>query len=419
MDTQRTTSSPAPTSTREPEPDTSGMPLWLRGVLPLVLLIGLVAVFLRFGPLGVFRAAFPPVEELTIERVTFPSDGMMRLHLVNGGPEPVTVAQVTVEDAYWDFSMDPPNRTIDRLGSATVDIPYPWVDGEPIGVKVLTSTGVTFDHVADVATLSPEVGPRYLSTFALLGLYVGVIPVFLGLLWLPFLRGVGDRGLRFFLALTVGLLVFIGVEALAESIELASGVASAFQGIGLITLGILGAPLCIEAVGRLKKREPSTSAAADRSGASDGQRTAFLIALGIGMHNLGEGLAVGSAYAVGEIGLGTMLVLGFLLHNTTEGIGIVAPIARERPTLQRLVVLGLIAGAPTILGAFIGGFTYSPPLSVLFMALGAGAVFQVVWTLGRFLAKRSGPGGLGEPLNALGVAAGLAIMWGTGLLVAL
>jgi zinc transporter ZupT len=390
-----------------PAPAAGGAPLWLRGVLPLVLLAFLVAIFLRFGPVGVFQAAFPPVEELTIQRVAFPGEGTLRVHVVNGGPEPVTIAQVTVDEAFWDYAVRP-GPVVPRLGSATIDVPYPWVDGEPVAIGVLTSTGLTFTHEVAVATRSPEVDARYLSTFALLGIYVGVIPVFLGLLWLPFLAGVAERWLHFFLAFTVGLLAFLGVDALAEAVELSGAVASAFQGVGLVTLGVLGTPLLIEAVGRLRKRREGSGAF----------HTAALIALGIGLHNLGEGLAIGSSYAVGEIALGTMLVLGFLLHNATEGLGIVAPLARERPSLGRLAALGAVAGVPTVLGAWIGGFTYSPAGAVLFLAIGAGAVAQVIWTLSRFMA-RSGGGGLAQPLNAAGLVAGLAVMWTTGLLVAL
>jgi zinc transporter ZupT len=260
-----------------------------------------------------------------------------------------------------------------------------------------------------VATRSPEVGARYLSTFALLGFYVGVVPVFLGLLWLPFLRGVPDRWVHFFLSFTLGLLVFLGVDALAEAVEMTGLVASAFQGMGLLTLGVIATPLAIEAVGHLRRHAPGGEA----------WRAATLIAVGIGLHNLGEGLAIGSSYAVGEIALGTSLVVGFLIHNTTEGIGIVAPIARERVALGRLLTLGAVAGVPTILGAWIGGFSYSPAAAVLFLAVGAGAVAQVVWTLWKLMNRQGaaapGQGGLSRPLNALGLIAGLAVMYLTGL----
>jgi len=330
---------------RTRKPSGGGLSLALKGLGPLVLLGIFLVGFLRWGPIGVFEAAFPPVEELTIERVSFPDEGLIRVHVVNGGPEPVTVAQVMVDEAYWAYEMEG-SPTIPRLEGRTIDILYPWVEGEPHEVGLVTSTGLTFTEEVDVATLSPSVNARYLSTFALLGIYVGVIPVFLGLLWLPFLSGVERKWVDFFLSLTLGLLLFLGADALAEALEITERVASAFQGVGLVVLGLLGTPLVIEGLGRLRKAK-----------VSEAWRVAFLVAVGIGLHNLGEGLAIGASYAVGEIALGTTLVLGFLLHNTTEGIGIIAPVAREKPGIGRLALLGAIAGVPTILGAWIGGFS--------------------------------------------------------------
>ena len=110
-------------------------------------------------------------------------------------------------------------------------------------------------------------------------------------------------------------------------------------------------------------------------------------------------------------------MIGFLLHNTTEGIGIVAPLAREPVRAGTLLALGALAGLPTIAGTLIGGLSYSPVATVLFLAIGAGAVIQVVWVLGRLLSQREGSG-LTEPLNAAGLVAGLALMYATGLWVA-
>jgi ZIP family zinc transporter len=380
--------------------------LWLKGVFPLLLLGGLLGIFVTFGPVGVFRASFPPIEELTLERVDFPAPGQIRVHLVNGGPEPVTVSQVIVDDAYWSFTIDG-DATVERLGSAALDIPYPWVSGEPLQIGLITSTGLTFTREVAVATESPRANSRYLTTFVLLGLYVGVVPVFLGLLWLPFLREVPRHWVDFFLSLTIGLLVFLGVDALTEAVEMSGDVASAFQGIGLVTMGVVGTPLVIQGLSRLRKHGAGTEA----------RRAAVLIALGIGLHNLGEGLAIGSAYAIGEITLGSTLVIGFLLHNTTEGIGIVAPLTREPVRPGTLLTLGALAGLPTIAGALIGGLSYAPIATVLFLSIGAGAVIQVVWVLGRLLSQREG-GGLTGPLNAAGLLAGLVLMYATGLWVA-
>lgn len=381
------------------------LPLWARGILPLVLLAILLVVFFRWGPLGFLRTSFPPVEELTIERVWMPEPGLVHLRVINGGPEPVTVSQVLVDDAMWNHSLDG-DRTLGRLESRTVRVPYPWVDGEPHEVVILTNTGLTFSATVDVATQAPSMDARYLGFFALIGVYVGVVPVLLGLLWLPFLRGLERRWVDFFLAFTVGLLVFLGVDALVESAELSTAVPSAFMGTGLVLLGLVGTPLVLEGVGGLR-----------RSAAPSGFHIALLVALAIGLHNLGEGLAIGGAYASGAVALGTFLVVGFLIHNTTEGLAIVAPMARESIRLRALAGLGLLAGAPTILGAWLGGFGASPLWATLFLAIGAGAVAQVLLQLGRMFRRGTGEG-LTSPLNAAGVLLGLVVMYATGLLVA-
>jgi zinc transporter ZupT len=396
---------PAPPLAPEPRRG-SGPPLWFKGLAPLVLLAGLVLLFLRFGPVGVFRAAFPPVEELTLERIRLPEPGVMEVRVVNGGPEAVTIAQLMVDDANWVHTVDG-SRRVDRLESRTVRIPYPWVEGEPHTVTVVTNTGLTFSAEVAVATQSPTVDGRYLGTFALLGVYAGVIPVFIGLLWLPFVRAVDRKWIDFFLSLTIGLLVFLGVDALEEALATSALVAGAFQGPALVVFGLLGTPLVIAALGEWRSRA--------RGGRSP-LWVAGLIAFGIGLHNLGEGLAIGTSYATGEIALGTFLVIGFLLHNTTEGLGIVTPLAGERPRLRTLLLLGALAGVPTVIGAWIGGFTYSPLWTTLFFAVGAGAIVLVVYELWRLFARRSA-GGLLAPLNAAGVLVGMLIMYVTGLVV--
>jgi zinc transporter ZupT len=264
-----------------------------------------------------------------------------------------------VDDANWVHSLNG-SRTIQRLESRRITIPYPWVEGEPHSVSLVTSTGLTFVGEVAVATLSPAVGARYLTTFALLGIYAGVIPVFIGLLWLPFVRAIDRRWIDFFLSLTMGLLVFLGADALGEAMETSGLVAGAFQGPALVLLGVVATPLILAALGRWR-----SGIRQERSPL----QVATLIALGIGLHNLGEGLAIGASYATGEIALGTFLVIGFLLHNTTEGLGIVTPLADQRPRPGSLLLLGALAGLPTILGAWIGGFTYSPALTTIFVSI--------------------------------------------------
>ncbi len=380
--------------------------LWFWGLLPVVLLAALSLVVARGEVIGFLRRGVPPVEELTFDRVSL-APNFIRVEIVNGGPDPVTVAQVMVDEAFWAFTISP-ERTIGRLRRATIEIPYPWVWGEPHEIKLLSSTGLTFAHEIAVAAETPRPGPRFFGAFTAIGLYVGVIPVALGLLWLPFLKNLERRWMHFALALTAGLLLFLGADALHEGFEAAETVAGAFQGTLVVVLGAVGTLLLLQMVSRARVT----------AGGEQGRRAvAFLIALGIGLHNLGEGLAIGAAYVLGEATLGAFLIVGFMVHNTTEGLGIVAPIAHDRPRVKTLAALGALAGLPTVLGAWIGGLAYSPLYATLFLSVGAGAIAQVILALYRVVAREQ-EGGIWTPYTAGGVVAGMAVMYGTGLLVA-
>jgi zinc transporter, ZIP family len=382
--------------------------VWLMGLLPLVLLGGLVALILRTGLADAVRGEAPPIEALSFQRVELTPEGLV-VEVLNDGPDPVRIAQVQVDEAYWAFTLKPAGA-LGRLGRARIEIPYPWVKDEAHVVRLVSSTGLTFDREIPVAVATPRPGWRFFWLFALIGLYVGVIPVTLGLLWYPLVGRLGPRALGFLLALTVGLLLFLLVDAAHEGLEAVEGMPAAFQGIVLFVFGALAAYLGIEAFGGwLAKR---------RAGAGAAWTTALLVAIGIGLHNLGEGLAIGAALGLGEVALGRLLILGFTLHNTTEGLAIIAPIARTPVSLGRLLGLGLIGSVPTIAGAWLGGFVYSPTLSVLFLALGAGAIAQVIVQIAKGMAAgrpladalRSGP-------VMAGLLAGFALMYTTGMLI--
>lgn len=381
------------------------LPNWLLAIFPLVILLGLVLLFIMADPLAFFTGSFPPLEELTIERISFPENGRIQLNIINGGPDPVTIAQVLVDDAYWQYEISPDN-TLNRLQQATINLEYPWVDGEPLPIVLITSTGITFATEVDVAVLSPQTSAATFGAYGLLGIYVGVIPVLLGMLWYPFLRRVDQRWVNAFLALTVGLLIFLFVDTVLEALEIAEAVPGVFQGIPVVVFGTLfsfGGLLAVSG------RRGSTPLA-----------VATLIALGIGLHNLGEGLAIGAAFATGAAALGSFLVIGFTLHNITEGVGIVAPLmGGERPKTATFIGLALLAGAPAILGTWIGGFAFNPLLAVVFLSLGAGAILQVVWEVGKLLVKAANRQGETAVswLNFAGVTAGLLIMYVTAFLV--
>jgi zinc transporter, ZIP family len=388
------------------------VPPWIVALFPLALLATLIAVIVRMGVPGIEPPdGAPPIERLVIERATLGGDGI-ELAVLNDGPDPVTIAQVTVDDAYWAFTARG-NQTLAHLGRTTIAIPYPWVAGEAHLVKLVTSTGTTFEHEIAVAVETPRADARHLLAFTLVGVYVGVIPVALGLLWFPLVSRLGRTGLDVLLALTVGLLVFLFVDTAHEGVESAAALPGSYQGTALFVGAAVLAYLALESFGAWLRARRSR---AKQSG-SPGAVLALLIATGIGLHNFGEGLAIGAAFALGEAALGTLLLIGFTLHNTTEGLAIIAPIAKERPTVAALAKLGLIGGLPTIAGAWVGGLVYSPVLAVLFLGLGAGAIAQVVWQIGR----QVGAGSFSERFASApilsGLIAGFVIMLATGMLV--
>ncbi len=379
---------------------------WLLALLPLVLLALLVIAFLALNPLRSFQGAFPPLEQLSVQRVVFPAAGTIRLEVINNGPDPVTIAQVAVNNAYWDYTISP-GHTLGRLQTATIDIPYDWVAGEPLPMHLVTSTGLTFPALAAVAVKSAPFNGRTLLSYALLGIYVGIVPVALGMLWYPFMRRVDRKWMNAVLALTIGLLIFLFVDTVLEALERAGQAPAIFQGVPVVIFGALLSLGVLLAVGR-------------RKGEQTPMRVAALIALGIGLHNLGEGLAIGAAFATGAAALGSFLVVGFTLHNITEGVGIVSPLTRQaQPPLRVFLLLAVLAGGPAILGTWIGGLAFSPLVAAVFLSLGAGAILQVIWEVGRLLtrdARRDG-GSAFTWLNFGGAALGVLIMYLTAFLV--
>jgi zinc transporter, ZIP family len=382
---------------------------WLAGLAPLVILAAAIALFVALDAPGLQRVGVPQ-EELSVERTELHS-GQIQLHVVNDGPDPVRVRQVIVNDGFASFTQS--DRDLGRLQAGEIDVRYPWIEGESYEVSLLTSTGATIDHTIESAAATPGADLGFYGLMALIGLYVGVIPVAIGMLWLPWVRAVDPRWLRFLLALTVGLLAFLGIDALLEGTDFAGSGAEAFGGAALVWLGAVLAYIALAGVDGWLERRGSA-----RGGAA-GYRLAFLVALGIGLHNLGEGLAIGSAYAIGALALGAALVVGFALHNTTEGLAIVAPVARNPGTaagrLRRLAFLGLIAGAPAILGAWVGASAFNPSLAAFMFGLGAGAIARVVVQITPSV--RDEEGRLLHPLGAAGVAAGLGLMYLTSLLI--
>jgi zinc transporter, ZIP family len=381
-------------------------------VLPVLLLAIVVGLFVTSGDsiVDLVGRNPPSADEFDVRRVEF-SPGEIRIRVTNPQREDLTIASVTVDDAIVPFSVDG-DRKLGRLRSSTIVVPYAWVEDDPISVGVTSSTGIeTVEEIA-AAVETPQPSAKGVLGYGLIGFFVGIVPVALGLLWLPSLRRADPRWLAAFMALTAGLLTFLGVEALGEAFDRQATLPGPLAGPGLVLLGV--------AVSYLSMIFLSMRLGRGGAGAGVGAAAlALLVAVGIGVHNFGEGLAIGTSFAFGELTLGTFLIVGFMIHNVTEGLGIAAPAAESamRFSFARLAALTLIAGGPAILGAWLGGFATSDLLAVVFFAAAAGAAFEVVVEVGRFVARRVS-GGLRSGWVLGGFLAGIAAMYVTGLLAA-
>ena len=384
------------------------VPLWALagGVVALIALV-LVTIAL-VGDDTLPDRAGPPIEEIAVERTNL-TPSQIELTVRNTGPDEVEIAQVFVADAYVDF--EGADEPIGRLDSETITLDFPWQEGQPYLVSFVTSTGLVIEHEIAAAVETPETDGDLFALMALLGLYVGVIPVTLGMLLLPAMRRFRPGWIRIVMAVTVGLLAFLAVDATIEGFEIAGESGGAFGGTELVLLGAGLAFLALTAIDRY------LAVRRDASGGSSGLRLALMVAIGIGLHNMGEGLAIGSAYAISELALGAALVVGFAIHNTTEGFAIVAPLVRDRvrPSLGRLLGLGLIAGAPAILGAVIGASVTNGELSAFLLGIGVGAVVQVIVQIAPSM--RDAGGRALDAATASGIAAGAIAFYLTGLLI--
>ncbi len=387
-----------------------GLPTWLLGLIPLVLILVAIGAFAALDGPGLAERRGPAAEEIAVERTTL-TPGQIELQVRNDGPDPVRIAQVQVNDAFVQFSGG--DEPIGRLASARLRISQPWIEGEAYSVVLLTSTGGTIAHEIPIAVETPSRDLSFLGLMALLGIYVGVIPVALGMLWLPWVRRIPPDWLRGVMALTVGLLGFLAIDATLEGFDLAGTGSQAFGGSALVVLGAAVSYLLLSGVASWLTHRRHAARAAGVSGGT----LALLVATGIGLHNLGEGVAIGAAYSVGALALGAFLVVGFAIHNTTEGLAIVAPLAHARPSVGRLATLGLLAGAPAVLGAWIGSAAFNASLAAFLFGFGAGAIFQVIVQLAPSL--RGPDGRTLDPIVVGGLLAGLAIMFLTGLLVSI
>jgi zinc transporter, ZIP family len=386
----------------------------IHGTLPLVLLaIPVLLILLSDSPLpfggAVVAGDRPAIEEIMITRTTL-KQNLIEISFINDGPDPVEIRQVLVNGGYWAYEIRP-DGPIGRMKSGKILIEFPWNTGDDQHITLITSSGVTFDTTIVAAVESPTTDLKFAALLAGIGFLIGVVPVLLGLLWFPFVRSLSGSWYAFFLAITIGLLIFLGIDSLQEAFELAPFAPESLNGIGVLLLGFSLSFLGLFYLSRGRRSRIDTNS--ERTGP---RFIAFSAALGIGVHNLGEGLAVGSAFALGNISLGATLIVGFMIHNITEGLPIITPLAKERPKIGYLAALGLLAGGPAILGTWIGGYAYSAIWGVFFLGIGAGAIFQVAIEVASFLARKS-VNRLFTSHAVAGYLIGLLVMYGTGLII--
>lgn len=383
--------------------------VWLLGIMPLLLLAGLISVIASWGT-GVEEQQAAPIEVLNFERIILTDDGF-EVRILNSGPKELTVAQVVVDDSFWNASYSP-SSTLERFGSSTIYIPYPWVEGDPHQIKLITSNGLIFIGDVPAAMKTPTADTNRFLQYSLIGFYVGVVPVGLGLLWYPFMRRFSSKGIQAVLAFTVGLLFFLAVDTIQEGLELGAEAPGVFQGTGLVWFGAALSFLFLIAIDQTKSKKAIQHN-------DPGKQVSFKIASGIGLHNLGEGLAIGAAFAAGEAALGSFLIIGFTLHNITEGIGIAAPLLKAKPTYKTFLALALLGGGPAIIGTWIGGFVFNQTLAALFFGIGAGAIIQVIYVIFKMMVRdaKAAEAPAVSWLNFSGLTLGILLMYVTALLV--
>lgn len=383
--------------------------LLISALAPLILLGGLVFWLIGNGS-SLFNTPDLPADEVSAANIKFKENEVL-VKVRNTGANDVTIATVLVNGAIMHNYEITPDDTLKRLEAATIRIPLMWEEGKPYVIGLYTKNAFIFDFEVPAAIPAPTFSWDSIKTFILMGTFVGIIPVILGFFWLPVLRRIGEKSISALVALTVGVLGFLGIDTILEGLELAETVPAVFNGVALFVMAIGLGYFGIVGIGAVLKRSTSRLA-------KSGLQLPYMIALGIGIHNFGEGLAIGSAFILGEVALGTLLIVGFAIHNVTEGIAILAPGVNKKITFSNLVGLGLIAGAPTILGGMIGGYAYSPMLATIFFGIAAGAILQVIRECWGLVKGKGLENKIQAMPNWMGVSLGFILMYVTALFIA-
>ena len=377
----------------------------ISAIAPIVLLAILIVFLL--GPASTFLQFGIVLPEISIEKVEFIGNEIQAT-VRNTGPIDVNVVVADVNDRIQPAAIEPDTH-LERFETALVRIPFDWNEGQPYTVGLTIDDGTRFEKQIDAASASLEPNSELFVFLGIIGLLIGVVPIMIGLLWYPFIKKLGKNAFNFFLAFTIGLLLFLGLDAIEEAFEISNThLASVFNGELLIATVVILSFLGLYGIGNILIKR------SEFSKLSKGLAISLMVAIGIGLHNLGEGLAVGAAIALGQVALSTFLIIGFAIHNTTEGLAIAAPLTRTKSVIGKMVGFGLIAGIPAIFGTWIGGFSFSPFFTIIFLSIGAGAIFQVVWSIFKFMKESDSFSSISI---ICGIASGLVVMYLTSILI--
>lgn len=170
--------------------------------IPLVLLAAVIALFVWTDGAGLSGEPAAPIEAVEFGQTRL-EPGLIELNLRNTGPKELAISQINVNDAIWPYAASA--NPIARLGSSTLTLHYPWAEGEMYRITIFTRNSVPLTTTIDVATTTKGASASTLWSFTLVGIYVGIIPIVLGMLWIPALRQLSRRAMLFLMAATVGL----------------------------------------------------------------------------------------------------------------------------------------------------------------------------------------------------------------------
>lgn len=377
------------------------------GLIPFIFLVLLIGYI--FGPGSNLLDLGVPLPEIILEKIDF-TDSEIQVTVRNTGPIPVEVAMADVNDRIQPAAIEP-DKSLERFETALVRIPFDWNEAEPYVIGLTLDDGTRFEREIEAAAWALKPDLEFIIFFTIIGMYVGVIPVMIGLLWLPFIKKISKNKYYFFMALTAGLLLFLGIDSIEESFEIAN---ENFNG-NFNEIMLISTTIVLSFLGLYFASEKLTEKAGSLR-ISQPVAIGLMIAIGIGLHNFGEGLAIGAAIGLGSIAFSAFLIVGFALHNTTEGLAIAAPLSREKRVIGKLLGLGLIAGVPAIFGGWVGGFAFSPISAIVFLSIGAGAIFQVIAIIFKWIKSESDKN-LTNGYVISGIAVGMLIMYFTSILI--